>query len=75
MHRSKKKSDKFRDIISDDVDLKIDDKSGMGVSNKGSGLQRLAIILLNIFIDPDFRRRIMIALLMPSFVFITRLCA
>ena len=43
-----KKSDKFRDIISDDVDLKIDDKSGMGVSNKGSGLQRLAIILLNI---------------------------
>ena len=43
-----KKSDKFRDIISDDVDLKIDDNSGMGVSNKGSGLQRLAIILLNI---------------------------
>ena len=43
-----KKSDTFRDIISDDVELKIDDKSGMGVSNKGSGLQRLAIILLNI---------------------------
>lgn len=43
-----KKADKFRDIISDDVELKIDDKSGMGISNKGSGLQRLAVILLNI---------------------------
>jgi len=40
--------DRFRDMISDDVELKIDDKSGLGVSNKGSGLQRLAIILLNL---------------------------
>ena len=42
------KVDRFRDMISDDVELTIDDKSGMGVSNKGSGLQRLAIILLNL---------------------------
>lgn len=40
--------DRFRDMISDDVELKIDDKSGLGVSSKGSGLQRLAIILLNL---------------------------
>lgn len=40
--------DRFRDMISDDVEFKIDDKSGLGVSNKGSGLQRLAIILLNL---------------------------
>lgn len=40
--------DRFRDMISDNVELKIDDKSGLGVNNKGSGLQRLAIILLNI---------------------------
>lgn len=43
-----KKADKFRDIISNDVELKIDDRSGIGISNKGSGLQRLAVILLNI---------------------------
>lgn len=43
-----KKMDRFRDMISDDVELKIDDKSGLGVSNKGSGLQRLAVILLNL---------------------------
>lgn len=42
------KVDRFRDMISDDVELKIDDKSGLGVSSKGSGLQRLAIILLNL---------------------------
>ncbi|MCH5278213.1 MAG: AAA family ATPase [Christensenellaceae bacterium] len=40
--------DRFRDMISDDVELNIDDKSGLGVTNKGSGLQRLAIILLNL---------------------------
>lgn len=40
--------DRFRDMISDDVELKIDDKSGLGVTNKGSGLQRLAVILLNL---------------------------
>ena len=40
-------ADRFRDMISDDVELQIDDKSGLGVSTKGSGLQRLAVILLN----------------------------
>lgn len=39
--------ERFRDLISDDVELKIDDKGSIGVEEKGSGLQRLAVILLN----------------------------
>lgn len=40
-------SDTFRDLISDDVELLIDDKGCNGIEQKGSGLQRLAVILLN----------------------------
>ena len=42
-----KSIDTFRDLISDDVELYIDDKGCNGVEQKGSGLQRLAVILLN----------------------------
>lgn len=42
-----KSIDTFRDLISDDVQLYIDDKGCNGVEQKGSGLQRLAVILLN----------------------------
>ncbi len=41
-----KNADKFRDLISDDVELNIDDTGSVGIEDKGSGLQRLAIILL-----------------------------
>ena len=41
-----KNSDTFRDLISDDVTLSINDKGSVGVVEKGSGLQRLAIIIL-----------------------------
>ena len=41
-----KNSDTFRDLISDDVTLSINDRGSVGVVEKGSGLQRLAIILL-----------------------------
>lgn len=37
---------KFRDIISDDVNFIINDKSNKHISSKGSGLQRLGFILL-----------------------------
>ena len=42
-----KSVDTFRDLISDDVELYIDDKGCNSVEQKGSGLQRLAVILLN----------------------------
>jgi len=41
-----KNSENFRDLISDDVTLKIDDKGSMGIEEKGSGLQRLAHIIM-----------------------------
>lgn len=37
----------FRDLISNDVELRIDDRGGFNTKQKGSGLQRLAVILLN----------------------------
>lgn len=42
-----KSIDTFRDLISDDVELYVDDKGCTSVEQKGSGLQRLAVILLN----------------------------
>lgn len=42
-----KSVDTFRDLISDDVELYIDDKGCNSVEQKGSGLQRLAVLLLN----------------------------
>ncbi len=41
-----KNSDNFRDLISDDVTLQIYDKGSKGIEDKGSGLQRLAHILM-----------------------------
>lgn len=41
-----KNSDSFRDLISDDVTLQIHDKGSSGIDDKGSGLQRLAHILM-----------------------------
>lgn len=40
-------SDSFRDLISDDVTLSLNDNGSEGVLDKGAGLQRLATILLN----------------------------
>lgn len=45
----------FRDVISDDVELKIDDKGCLDIEQKGSGLQRLAVILLNFEILKRFK--------------------
>lgn len=42
-----KNSDTFRDLISEDVRLYLDDNGSVGVIDKGAGLQRLAAILLN----------------------------
>lgn len=42
-----KNSDTFRDLISEDVRLSLDDNGSVGVLDKGAGLQRLATILLN----------------------------
>lgn len=41
-----RKPESVRDLISEDVQLTIDDKGTLGVDGKGSGLQRLATILL-----------------------------
>ena len=41
-----KNSETFRDLISDDVELLLDDQGSVGIDDKGSGLQRLATILL-----------------------------
>lgn len=40
-------SESFRDLISDDVTLTLNDNGSEGVLEKGAGLQRLATILLN----------------------------
>lgn len=40
-------SETFRDLISEDVRLSLDDNGSVGVLDKGAGLQRLATILLN----------------------------
>lgn len=39
---------KFRDLISDDIEFYIKDKSNKIVSSKGAGLQRIAFLLLQI---------------------------
>jgi predicted ATP-dependent endonuclease of OLD family len=41
-----KNAEKFRDLISDDVSLSLDDMGSIGIDDKGSGLQRLALLLL-----------------------------
>jgi predicted ATP-dependent endonuclease of OLD family len=41
-----KNADRFRDLISDDVGITIDDMGSIGIVGKGSGLQRLALLLL-----------------------------
>lgn len=41
-----KRTDSFREMISDDVELALDDQGTIGIEDKGSGLQRLASILL-----------------------------
>lgn len=41
-----KNSDTFRQLISDDIKLQLDDCGSIGVEDKGAGLQRLATILL-----------------------------
>lgn len=40
-------SESFRDLISDDVTLTLNDNGSEGILEKGAGLQRLATILLN----------------------------
>lgn len=42
-----KNSETFRDLISEDVKLLLNDNGSVGVLDKGAGLQRLATILLN----------------------------
>lgn len=42
-----KNSDSFRDLISENVNLSLDDNGSVGILDKGAGLQRLATILLN----------------------------
>ena len=42
-----KRSDSFRELISDDVTLLLNDNGSEGVLEKGAGLQRLTTILLN----------------------------
>lgn len=51
-----KRSDTFRDLISDDVELLLDDQGSIGIDDKGSGLQRLATILLQFEIATKRRR-------------------
>lgn len=41
-----KKSESFRELISDDVTLTLNDNGSEGILDKGAGLQRLATILL-----------------------------
>ncbi len=41
-----KNSDSFRELISNDVTLQLDDSGSVGIEDKGAGLQRLAAILL-----------------------------
>lgn len=42
-----KNSETFKDLVSEDVKLSLNDNGSIGVLDKGAGLQRLATILLN----------------------------
>jgi len=52
-----KSSETFRDLISDDVTLKIKDGGSNGINEKGSGLQRLALIILHFEIAEKLIRK------------------
>ena len=52
-----KNSETFRDLISEDVHLSLDDNGSIGVLDKGAGLQRLATILLNFEMLSRINRR------------------
>lgn len=52
-----KNSDTFRNLISDDVELTIDDEASQGIVEKGAGLQRLAAILLSFEMLTRMRKR------------------
>ncbi len=60
---SKSDVQKFRDLISDDVEFYIKDSSNKNISNKGSGLQRLAFILLQARISHKAKNKIPILLI------------
>lgn len=52
-----KNSETFRDLISEDVRLSLDDNGSIAVLDKGAGLQRLATILLNFEMLSRINRR------------------
>lgn len=51
---------KFRDIISDDIEFAINDNSNKHIETKGSGLQRLAYILLHFKIIEKLKNSILL---------------
>lgn len=54
---------KFRDLISDDVEFYVKDKSDRVIGSKGSGLQRIAYILLQTRIATKLKGKIPILLI------------
>lgn len=54
---------RFRDLISDDLEFYIDDKSNINISGKGAGLQRLAYILLHTRIIDKIKNKKVILLI------------
>lgn len=43
-----KNSESFRELITDDIKLQLDDSGSIGIEDKGAGLQRLATIILQL---------------------------
>lgn len=54
---------KFRDLITDDIDFYINDKSNKRIDSKGAGLQRLAYILLHFKIIEKIKNKNIIFLI------------
>ena len=57
---------KFRDIITDDIEFFINDSSNKHIESKGSGLQRLAYILLHFKIIEKMKKTIILLIDEPD---------
>lgn len=61
-----KNSETFRDLISEDVKLLLNDNGSVGVLDKGAGLQRLATILLNFEILSRINKNVFVCIDEPN---------
>lgn len=70
-----KNSETFRDLISEDVKLLLNDNGSIGVLDKGAGLQRLATILLSFeMLSRIGGKKVCLSVLMSQMLICMRAC-